>query len=133
MSRPPLESLGEFWKGKIMKKGRKRKKGRERETEEEREERQKGKWRGKKRRGGKIVQENLKWKGEKVWTEDFFFFFLLVTSWNHWNLFGVNQNGNFWGNFLSSPTFDCTPGYAPAFVFLFQTLFSTWSVVYKGS
>ena len=62
---------------------------------------------------GEEKKENLKgkWKIEngrgKVWkwAEDFFFicfcflfvwfFFLLVTFWNHWNLFGVYQNGQF--------------------------------------
>ena len=41
----------------------------------------------------------LKMEREKVrkWAEDFFsfFFFFLVTFWNHWNLFGVYQNGQF--------------------------------------
>ena len=40
-------------------------------------------------------------EGEKVWkwAEDFFFFlfFLLVTFWNQWNLFGIYQND---GQFL---------------------------------
>ena len=93
------------------------KKGREREKEEEREKRgqgKQGKWRGKE---GKLGGGKLKMEGEKVWkwAENLFFFFFLVTIWNHWNFFGVYQNGNlWWGDFLTSPTCDCKPGYAPA-------------------
>ena len=83
-SRPPLESLWE----NFGRKGERRKKGIEGEKrgKGKRVARKKGKWR-------------RKMEGEK------------------YN--GVYQNGNFYGKnremgiFLSSPTCDCTPAYAP--------------------
>ena len=89
----PWKLLGKFWK-----EGERRKKLREREKEEEREKRgkEKGKWKMERKRRGivKGEEENyLIWKGERhenEQTEDFLLFlFLLVTFWNHWNLFGV--------------------------------------------
>ena len=126
-SRPPLESFGEILevRGKREKQGRKREGGNEKNREgrgkkkggemEKRRKRKEGhgkkkenrRWENCKREGG-----NLKWKGqghENKQRPPFFFFFLLVTFWNNWNLFGVNQNGNFFfflggeGNFLTWP------------------------------
>ena len=57
----------------------------------------KGKW-GKRRKIEKGKVENWKCKQEKLQNEErtfFFFFFSLFTFKNHWNLFWVNQNGNF--------------------------------------
>ena len=53
-----------------------------------------------KRRGKKENLKGKRWKIEKeeetvwAWAEDFCYS-LLVTFWNHWNLFGVYQNGLF--------------------------------------
>ena len=92
----------------MRKNGRKREKGEGRGKEEEREKRVKekrenGKWREKRR---EIVkgEKKLKMEGEGM----------KITFSNHWNLFGV-YHFFFWGvvNFVTSPTSDCTPGYAP--------------------
>ena len=104
----------------MRKKGRKREKGK---GGGEKEEREKGDMEKKKNgegKEGKIVEgeeKNLKWKGKVwKWAQPFFvFLFLLVTFWNHWNLFGCTKMEILGGNFLTSPTFECTPGYAPAF------------------
>ena len=124
----PWKVWGKFWKGEMMKKGRKREKGKgEGNRGGKGKERQgkKGKMKREKRREGKIVEENLQWKGKGMkMSRELFFFFLLVIFCTKMEILG--------GNFLTLPTFDCTPGYAPAFVYvksLFQTLFSTWSIV----
>ena len=147
------------WKvsGKFLKKGgnKEKREGREEKKRKEKERQgKKGEMENKRSEIVKGEEENkLKMEGGngkyKVWkwAEDlfffffFFFFFLLVTIWNHWNLFGVYQNGIFlpgkkqfkpgniapsekyssyatvyrhllWGKIFYT-FFDCLPGYAP--------------------
>ena len=61
---------------------------------------------------GKIVEENLKLKGERERYENeqqrTFFFSLLETT---KICLGCTKMEILGGNFLTSPTFDCTPGY----------------------
>ena len=61
---------------------------------ENRGKEKKGKWRRKEVKFWKGRGE-LKMEVEEVWncTEDFFFFFLLFTFWNHWNFFGCTKMG----------------------------------------
>ena len=86
-----------FWKGGL---GERRKKGRGGEKEEERETRGKKKRenREEKKRNCERSRRKPKMIGERYENERRTFpppF--LVTIWNHWNLFGVYQNGNFYG------------------------------------
>ena len=66
----------------------------------------KGKWRGKEGKFEREEVENWKWKGKRYESENFFtfyfFYFIFIYLfiffchfWNHWNLFGVYQNGRF--------------------------------------
>ena len=61
------------------------------------EKRKIGKKEGKLKREGEKL--NWKWKEEKLQNEEMTFFFLLLFCFSllkiHWNLFWVNQNGNF--------------------------------------
>ena len=59
---------------------------------------EKGKWR---KEGQNCKREGWNWRRWRIWNwaEDLFFllllfFFVLFTIWNHWNWFGVYQNGN---------------------------------------
>ena len=135
MSPPPLESFV----GNLGRKGERRKKGREREKEEGREKRakEKGEWSGKEG-NCKWEEENFKWKGERYENEQrTLFFWGGVTFWgNHRTLFWVYQNGNFYReknicgrNFQTSPTFECTPGYAPELEYFKISQFSPLQVI----
>ena len=127
-------SLGNFG-GNFGRKGERRKRGRERENDEEREKRGKEKRENGeekkgnycKRGGGKLKIYKWKGKGMKMsrgpYRGPFLFFssfFWLVTFLKPLKLVWGVLFGNFYrennremGNFLTSPTFDCTPGYAP--------------------
>ena len=96
---PTLGKFGGILEGR----GEMRKRGRKREKREGRGKKwRKGKREARKMENGegkerKIIvkgeNKNLKWKGKgmKMSRGPFFLF----TFWNHWNLFGVYQNGNF--------------------------------------
>ena len=65
----------------------------------------KGKMEKKRRKSVKGKVENVKWKGKRKDEKELgmsrgflyiFFFFLLFTFWNHWNLFRVYKNENFY-------------------------------------
>ena len=118
--------------GKREGRGKKRRKGKRearKKGEMERKRREIENWRREIVKGG----EKVKMEGGIIYENEqrtfflflsFFLLFLLVTFWNHWNLFGVHQNGNFkweksisrWGKFSNLANFDCTPGYAPDFI-----------------
>ena len=68
------------------------------------------------------MERKLKMEGESYESEqDFFFFFFFCCHFlKRLKFVWVYQNGNLcgennqeMGNFVTSPTFDCTPGYAP--------------------
>ena len=99
-----LEGRGKWWKRKKWKGEGKRGKGTDRKGK-------KGKWRGKRREncGGKLKIEGGKGKVWKWAAEDLFFSLFETTK----ICLGCTKMEILGGNFLASPTFDCTPGYAP--------------------
>ena len=117
----PWKVWGKFRrKGEMRKKGRKREKGEGRgKKRRKRQARKKGKMERKK---GKIVkgdEENLKWKAERVKMSrgPFSFFFFCLSLFETTEIcLGCTKMDIFWGNFLTSPTFDCIPGYAPGHI-----------------
>ena len=80
----------DFWPGNFCWPIRKREARKKRENGEKRRKIEKGKveiW--------KCMEEKLQNEGRTFFFFLPFFFFLLFTFKNHWNLFWVNQNGNF--------------------------------------